>query len=65
MVIITIGIGLAKNVFAVLGFNESGKHALARPTYPYRTSGKLGKNDAVDAPAICEDVTTPTYGLFR
>ena len=31
MVIITIGIDLAKNVFAVHGVDESGKSALVRP----------------------------------
>lgn len=31
MNIVTVGIGLAKNVFAVHGVNEAGKPALVRP----------------------------------
>ena len=34
MAIITIGIDLAKNVFAVHGVNESGKAELVRPEVP-------------------------------
>lgn len=32
--IVTIGIDLAKNVFAVHGVNETGKSALVRPSVP-------------------------------
>lgn len=32
MAIVTIGIDLAKNVFAVHGVNEAGKPALVKPT---------------------------------
>ena len=34
MTIVTIGIDLAKNVFAVHGVNEAGKSALVRPSVP-------------------------------
>lgn len=34
MAMITIGIDLAKNVFAVHGVNESGKAELVRPEVP-------------------------------
>ena len=105
MSIITVGIDLAKNIFAVHGVNENGKAALVKPKVareqllpliaqlppcligieacsgahhwarlfreyghtvklmapkfvtPYRMGGKCGKNDAVDAAAICEAVT--------
>jgi transposase len=107
MSIITVGIDLAKNVFAVHGVDDSGKAVLVKPkvsrehllalivqlppcvigmeacsgahhwarqfrahghtvrlmapkfVIPYRMSGKRGKNDAVDAAAICEAVTRP------
>ena len=32
--IVTVGIDLAKNVFAVHGFDETGKPALVRPDLP-------------------------------
>jgi transposase len=108
MAIVTVGIDLAKNVFAVHGVDASGKAALVPPSVargklmeliaslppcligmeacsgahhwarlfvgmghtvrlmapkfvtPYRMSGKLGKNDAADAAAICEAVCRPT-----
>jgi transposase len=108
MAIVTVGIDLAKNVFAVHGVDCAGKPVLVRtnvargklleliaslplcligmeacsgahhwarlftahghtvrlmaPKFvaPYRLSGKRGKNDAADAAAICEAVTTPT-----
>ena len=34
MAIVTVGIDLAKNVFAVHGVNESGKPELVRPEVP-------------------------------
>lgn len=34
MAIVSVGIDLAKNVFAVHGVDESGKPALVRPTFP-------------------------------
>ena len=34
MAIVTVGIDLAKNVFAVHGVNESGKAELVRPEVP-------------------------------
>jgi transposase len=34
MAIVTVGIDLAKNVFAVHGVNESGKASLVRPEVP-------------------------------
>jgi hypothetical protein len=34
MAIVTVDIGLAKNVFAVYGVNEAGKPALVRPGVP-------------------------------
>jgi transposase len=34
MTILTVGIDLAKNVFAVHGINEAGKAALVRPAVP-------------------------------
>ena len=34
MAIVTIGIDLAKNIFAVHGVDESGKPALVRPEVP-------------------------------
>jgi transposase len=34
MVIVTVGIDLAKNVFAVHGVNEAGKPELLRPSVP-------------------------------
>ena len=106
MAIVTVGIDLAKNVFAVHGVDESGDAILIRPSVkraalleliaklppcligmeacsgahhwarafarfghtaklmapkfvtPYRLSGKKGKNDAADAQAICEAVST-------
>lgn len=108
MTVVTVGIDLAKNVFAVHGIDASGKPVLVRPSVaraklleliaslppcligmeacsgahhwarlfaglghtirlmapkfvaPYRLSGKMGKNDAADAAAICEAVTRPT-----
>jgi transposase len=64
MAIVTVGIDLAKNVFAVHGVDETGKAVLVRPevpraklmapkfVVPYRMSGKRGKNDANDGAAI-------------
>jgi transposase len=34
MTILTVGIGLAKNVFALHGVNEAGKAELVRPAVP-------------------------------
>ena len=70
MAIVTLGIDLAKNVFALHGVDASGKEVLVRPSVPrgkllelvvspHRLSGKRGKNDAADAAAICEAVTRP------
>ncbi len=56
MAIVTIGIDLAKNVFAVHGVDDTGKPALVRPDV---ARGKRGKNDAADAAAIAEAVTRP------
>ena len=39
MAIVTVGIDLAKNVFAVHGDNESGKLDLVRPEVPRATCG--------------------------
>ena len=35
MAIVTVGIDLAKNVFAVHGVDEAGKPALVRPSVPH------------------------------
>jgi transposase len=107
MAILTVGIDLAKNVFALHGVNETGAVQLRQPKVaraklhaliaslppctiameacsgahhwarlfaahghtvklmapklvsPYRMSGKLGKNDAADAAAICEAAQRP------
>ena len=107
MTIVTVGIDLANNVFAVHGVGDSGKPELVRPEVPraklleliaglppcligmeacsgahhwareftafghtvrlmapkfvapYRMSGRRGKNDAADAAAIAEAVTSP------
>ena len=38
MVILYVGINLAKNVFAVHGVNEAGKPELVRPGHPHNTT---------------------------
>ncbi len=35
MTIVTVGIDLAKNIFAVHGVGEAGKPALVRPSVPH------------------------------
>lgn len=44
MTIVTVGIDLAKNVFAVHGVDESGKPALVRPEVPRAKLGELVAN---------------------
>ena len=41
MTIVTVGVDLAKNVFAVHGVDESGKPALVRPEVPRAKLGEL------------------------
>jgi transposase len=113
MAIVTVGIDLAKNVFAVHGVDATGKPVLVRPNVPrgkllelvaslppcligmeacsgahhwarlfadfghtvrlmapkfvvpYRLSGKVGKNDAADAAAICEAVPLKAVTVRR
>ena len=44
MTIVTVGIDLAKNVFAVHGVDEAGKPALVRPEVPRAKLMKLIAN---------------------
>ena len=53
MAIVTVGIDLAKNVFALHGVNGTGAVQMRQPKVA------RGKNDAADAAAICEAVTRP------
>ena len=66
MAIVTLGIDLAKNVFALHGVDATGKPALARPSVP---RGKLLELVASLAPGLVKRRMPPRFaqppGLAR
>lgn len=74
MAIVSVGIDLAKNVFAVHGVDESGKPALVRPSVP-RARLLNGTGSSPDSPAhrrspdpyeqVCGPATDLTLALIQ
>lgn len=78
--ILTVGIDLAKNVFALLGTNEAGKcdlllssvrrdklHKLIAPAFvlPHRATGKRGSTESADSAAIREASQRPHMRRYQ
>lgn len=71
MAIVTVGIDLAKNVFAVHGVDEFGKPALLRPTVPRaKLPERVGSSAglgvfSVTAESSCSEEQRENLGLVQ